>query len=290
MTRGIIVLGMHRSGTSLIANLVRRWGAYVGEGGLIAADAWNPMGYWEYEPLVRFNMQLLRAVESRTSIPPDDGQRDKLAALAAAGEYRRRGLELLDGACAAGRPWVWKDPRLSILLPFWQRLWEDVCHVVAVRHPAQVARSMHRREDYLPEDAALVLWQRYMTEILKHTARHRATIFVSYNRLLSDAGSQCRRLCAFLDGQTSGKSRRATSARAAEMAGAVEPALFQNHDAERDIEETAGQRELYRILLELASGQAVDVPDVTAPKLAAGWREYLLQSASQCVDFSDQRT
>lgn len=70
MSRGVLVLGMHRSGTSLTASLISAWGAYAGEHHLIPGDTWNPAGYWEYLPLVRLNMDLLNAVGARTMIPP----------------------------------------------------------------------------------------------------------------------------------------------------------------------------------------------------------------------------
>lgn len=45
----IIVLGVERSGTSVVAKMVHRWGAYAGPSEkLHKADAHAPRGYWEY--------------------------------------------------------------------------------------------------------------------------------------------------------------------------------------------------------------------------------------------------
>ena len=71
MKQGIIVLGMPRSGTSLVADPVYRWGAYAEpKQALLKADEWNPQGYWEYIPLKRLNDELLAAVRASERVPP----------------------------------------------------------------------------------------------------------------------------------------------------------------------------------------------------------------------------
>lgn len=48
----IIVLGAERSGTSVVAEMVHRWGAYAGPSEkLHKADAHAPREYWEFLPL-----------------------------------------------------------------------------------------------------------------------------------------------------------------------------------------------------------------------------------------------
>ena len=58
-TRPIFVLGIDRSGTSLLAEVVARWGAYAGEPESLAdPDDGNPRGYWEHMPMQELMMQL----------------------------------------------------------------------------------------------------------------------------------------------------------------------------------------------------------------------------------------
>jgi hypothetical protein len=191
MADGIIVLGMHRSGTSLAAELIYRWGAYGSED-LIQPSQWNPRGYWEYAPLIRFNDRLLHAVGSKWNVPPGDDGAVLLSRLARRGSYRDEGLRLLDRIRSGGRTWFWKDPRLSILLPFWRRLWGDVAYVVVVRDPIDIASSLRAR-DHLPVFASLLLWQRYMVDILRWIPPEQPRIFVDYDSLLDrGAARQCR--------------------------------------------------------------------------------------------------
>ena len=148
MSRGVLVLGMHRSGTSLTASLISAWGAYAGEHHLIPGDTWNPAGYWEYLPLVRLNMDLLNAVGARTMIPPSDSESEQLAGLAASKLFRQRALALVEEMHSTQQPWFWKDPRMSILLPFWQPLLGETVYVIVVRPPRKY-RSLFSKERWI---------------------------------------------------------------------------------------------------------------------------------------------
>ena len=63
--RPIFVLGVDRSGTSMVSELVHRWGAYAGDMSLHGeANEGNPRGYWEYQPM----QELLGDVSSSTAL------------------------------------------------------------------------------------------------------------------------------------------------------------------------------------------------------------------------------
>jgi len=278
---GIIVLGMHRSGTSVVAELLQRWGAYGKEEALIQGDIWNENGYWEYGPLVDFNEELLRAVSSSWHTPPADSDRPLLTALAQDAGYRGRALRLLEDMQAGGRPWFWKDPRLPVLLPFWKRVWGDVVFVVPVRDPVDIALSLQRR-DRFSVSRSLLVWQRYMSEILLDQDAPGAALFLSYDKLLADAIGECARLCRFLEErlaiQTPDPAQRAQA-----MAEAVVPELRRNRTpigfAQSPIA-TPAQKALYGMLEGLASGSPVELAATAGPE--PHWREHLLaENAAQ---------
>lgn len=61
MRRIFIIVGMHRSGTSLTAQLCQCMGAYLGEEhDLIAAASENPDGHFENLQIVQINNEILR--------------------------------------------------------------------------------------------------------------------------------------------------------------------------------------------------------------------------------------
>jgi hypothetical protein len=271
MADGIIVLGMHRSGTSLAAELVHRWGAYGSEGDLLQPSQWNPRGYWEYAPLVRFNDQLLQAVGSKWNVPPAEDCAPLLSRLARRGSYREEGLQLVERMRSARRTWFWKDPRLSILLPFWRHIWGKVAYVVVVRDPADIALSLLAR-DHLPVSASLLLWQRYMVDILRWIPPARSRIFVSYDALLDRGPAECARLSKFLG--ASGSQTLQT------MQGSLDPALRRHqHKASSSnrIPIAESQRNLFNTLRGLVKRKRLIAnSDLSAYSPHPAWREYLI--------------
>src|SRR5256714_7974765 len=113
----VLVLGMHRSGTSATARLVSLLGLPIGkEDDLKPRSEANPTGYWESNSLTAFNDRLLRFLGGSWAAPPTLPLGWE-SALRLAG-HRRLGGTLF--RCVHDREgWVWKDPRTSVTLPFW---------------------------------------------------------------------------------------------------------------------------------------------------------------------------
>jgi hypothetical protein len=150
---------MHRSGTSATTRVVNLAGVPLAQhGDLWLGQRGNETGYWESSSLTRFNEKLLRVAGGSWWRPPDE---TSIASLA-----ERQGL--LDGAASlfnrlhAEPAWVWKDPRVCLLLPFWRRvLPESLRAVLVLRHPFEVATSLAAR-DSLPWAWSLALWETYI--------------------------------------------------------------------------------------------------------------------------------
>lgn len=195
----IIVSGIYRSGTSLITALIHRWGAYAGYESDIFQDEY---GYMEHFALQKLNDELL-GNNSRVPTPVDD-----LMNKAQDPILRERALKILDamdremkenGAAA----WVWKDPRLPLVLPFWSNIWGDVIYVIPVRHPVETILSAAKMEGLEPKDvplsAGFVYWQFCMLNVLAFTNPSRRKIFIAYDQLLRNPARECGRLCDFLN-------------------------------------------------------------------------------------------
>src|SRR4051812_19877514 len=117
MNRLVVVLGMHRSGTSAMAGSLRALGVEVGQD-LLPADAHNPRGYWEDRDLFEVNEELLTAIGQRwDSVTPttDEDLRGPAAAVSGA-----RAETMLARKLASGGRYGLKDPRMCRLLGFWQ--------------------------------------------------------------------------------------------------------------------------------------------------------------------------
>lgn len=275
MSKGIIVLGMHRSGTSLFANLVHRCGAYAGdESLLLQADAENPAGYFEYRPLVNFNETLLAGVTAKWLAPPLNQDAFILEKLAEEPKYKEKALELIEAMEAGGDLWFWKDPRLAILLPFWKRIWRDVIYVIPVRNPLDTALSLRKR-DAFPISASLLLWQRYMMSILTHTEDSAEKIFVGYEEVINDRLEQCKRLLLFIRND-SGDDETLKS-KVDTVAEGVRPELRRNRSEASFFElpqATQAQKSLYRFL-KLKLDNPAETFNAAEFVEYTGWREYL---------------
>jgi hypothetical protein len=184
----LVVLGMHRSGTSLLTNILVKMGCYPGpEVG--PADRWNAGGYWEHPGVLALDMDLFKALGARWY---DVGQIDPDRLEAA----ERRGLEdraveilrELDGH----RPWVIKDPRLCVLFTFWRPLLQRPIALLIHRDPVSIARSLRAR-DGLPLLFGIALWEHHVRAALAATVGL-PRILVSHRELTADPSKAVVRL------------------------------------------------------------------------------------------------
>ena len=104
----------------------------------------------------------------------------------AAAEYRQRVLEILRRDFGNSRMFVLKDPRISLLIPFWidclKEFGADPVFIISVRDPLEVAGSLAKRNQFLPQKSML-LWLRYMLDAQRSTTGMRRC-HVAYEDLL----------------------------------------------------------------------------------------------------------
>jgi hypothetical protein len=89
-----------------------------------------------------------------------------------------------------------KDPRVSVLLPFWRTVLSeleiDARCVIPVRHPLAVAGSLSKRNGF-PTEKSVLLWTSYMLAAEAYT-RDLPRAFVSYDGLLADWRAEVARI------------------------------------------------------------------------------------------------
>ena len=195
-SRVIVVLGMHRGGTSAATRALECLGVQLGDQLLAPSPTENPLGFYEDAPLLALSDRVLDLLglswDSSRLVDAAEWRRPELAALELeAAESIRSRFE--------GRPiWGFKNPRTARLLPFWQRVFARVgredAYVVVVRNPLSVARSLYARNRFAPTKSHL-LWLLHMTEAVVHT-RGRARVCVDYDRLLADPTRELERIAS----------------------------------------------------------------------------------------------
>lgn len=181
----ILVLGMHRSGTSATAGALELCGVALGSE-LLAPGADNPKGYFEHERAVDIDERLLAALGSGWADArplPTDWQ-DGSAARHAIAE-----IDALLAADFADTPlFALKDPRMCRLLPAWLSALRDrgvrVVALFVARDPVEVAASIEARNSWAPPLGEL-LWLRYTCDAEAAT-RGIARTAIAYDALLAD--------------------------------------------------------------------------------------------------------
>lgn len=197
--RLLCVLGMHRSGTSVVAQLLHRLGARVGPQLLAAMEGVNDDGFWEDSRVVEFDERLLAACGLRwyDSAAPDLATADPQVIAAVAREardyFRQHYSDEPDTRIGAwpAAPWVVKDPRQCRLLPFWLDTWNqsgfETVFVHVLRHPYAVAKSLQRR-DRMPLEYGVLLWLVYTLEAFTHAAAAEAHTWASVSHSARQPG------------------------------------------------------------------------------------------------------
>jgi hypothetical protein len=187
----IIVLGMHRSGTSATARLINLMGASVGHPDLLGRPAQdNAKGFWERSDVRDLDDRLLASRQASWDDPIGAG-----GPLAPSPQDLETLHSLIFGL-DANRPWVIKDPRLCLTLPIWRGLLEAPVCVFPLRHPEEVARSLHARNG-LPMVLSLALWEHYTLEAIA-AAHGLPTVWVDYAQLVVEPARVATRMHADL--------------------------------------------------------------------------------------------
>ena len=195
MSLPILVAGSHRSGTSAIGRVIASLGIDTGPADrLIKATASNPRGHFEVRELTTFNDNLLASLGGHWLAPPRIRPNDlrKLAR----GPLGDLGREALDRQFGES-DWFWKDPRLSLLLPFWRSVMEGLGGVVVgVRHPSAVARSLHTR-DGIPESHGRWLFATHLARLARDLVET-PSLVIDFDRLLTEPETVVNSVAEFL--------------------------------------------------------------------------------------------
>jgi hypothetical protein len=215
---GVFVLGMHRSGTSVMAGVLDRLGLDGGpRESMVMADQFNSDGYWEQQPLVAMHDRLLYRLGGFASAPPARASQPELVRrLPDAPEQINRFVDTM-----FHRSWFVKDPRHCLLLPLWtEALGSDDLAIVVLRSPDAVVRSLHHRNGY-SRPLALGLWERYMIDLLS-TLNGRPALVVRYEELIRRPLSVVEQVAEVLTNHT-GSPQDQAIAHAADLVRARSP-------------------------------------------------------------------
>ena len=183
--RAILVLGMHRSGTSALTRVLGLCGAAL-PGRILGPTPANIKGFWEPPEIVAIHDELLAALSSDWD-DPSEFPLDWLNSPSAAA-FKKRLRSTFSDIFGDQDLVVLKDPRICRFVPLWISILKSLAitpvFVIAVRNPLEVAASLKAR-DRMPEAKALLLWLRHFLEAERYT-RKSTRCFISYEEMLRD--------------------------------------------------------------------------------------------------------
>jgi hypothetical protein len=195
--QALVVLGMHRSGTSALAGVLAKLGATPPRT-LMPADRENPRGYWESDVIYRIHTRLLVALDSEWDSPAPLPASWWLGPTAE--RFEDELVDAVGDEFGMAPFFVLKDPRMCRLLPLWTRVFGRIGarpgYVLLTRNPIEVADSLRAR-DGLTRETSLLLWLRYLLEAELGTQGARRT-FLTFATLLEDWPEAVRKIAADL--------------------------------------------------------------------------------------------
>ena len=184
--RCLVVLGMHRSGTSLLAGILQKLGVDFGRSLLLAKED-NQSGFFEYKAAVGFDEDILsQAGGSWHALIP---HRRLEKAYKAARRARKHLTQVLREDFGSSPLWGLKDPRLCRVLPVWRKMFgaleTEPLPVIVLRHPLESAASLRRRNGFTLRQGCL-LWLDYCLAAEAATRHDPARVLLTYQGLLAD--------------------------------------------------------------------------------------------------------
>jgi len=201
--KAVIVLGMHRSGTSVITAGLQVLGVSLGNS-FFEAEIDNLKGNFENKEVVLFNEKLLSLL---------DASWDNLAfgepvdySKSIFDDYKREAVEILKSQFYDEPIWGLKDPRMCLLLPFWQQVIHDndfgeIFYIHILRNPVEVVRSQGVRHKNDPdkyifgsdERQTLMLWLSYNYQALRNIDNDK-NVLITFDNYMSNPQNELIRI------------------------------------------------------------------------------------------------
>jgi hypothetical protein len=181
----VVVLGMHRSGTSAYTRVFGLLGADLPKI-LLPDNPTNPTGHWESNTLMTIHEEILSSGGSSwddwRAFNPDWFNSPRAAS------FKTQILNVLRNDFANSQLFLIKDPRICRLWPLWRDVLTEFgakpLIVLPVRNPLEVAASLKQRDNIIPAKAHL-LWLRHVLDAEMAT-RGLPRVVTAYESLLDD--------------------------------------------------------------------------------------------------------
>ncbi|GJD62338.1 sulfotransferase family protein [Methylobacterium frigidaeris] len=183
--RAIVVVGMHRSGTSALSGALGIFGGCLPKS-LPPPNESNKKGFFESTKILEFHHRLLHSVGTTwfdwSKIPTAWYE------TAECEQFRHELKDIIAAEFDSSGAMIIKDPRICRIVPFWASVLDDLCiqtdYILPFRNPIEVARSLRTR-NRINMYQSYLLWLRHLLDAEYHTRGSRRLV-VDYSDLVRD--------------------------------------------------------------------------------------------------------
>lgn len=202
----ILVLGMHRTGTSAITNLISSLDYDAGDN-LMPADSDNKKGYWEDLDIYNLNNEILSFLfltwEKREAL---NYRKINILGDIVWEKFSNRAKSIVNKKLNLSDKIIIKDPRFSILLPFWKIIFKQLHvntkYVISLRNPFDVAQSLKKRNGF-PIEKSIQLWSYYYNCCI--TDIPNSSLVLNFEELSNDDEGIKKKIIKFIGGDSDQK-------------------------------------------------------------------------------------
>lgn len=188
----IVILGMHRSGTSMVAGILQQLGANIGNE-LMEASIYNPFGHFENKQFVDINNKILAISGGDWLSPPPPEN-----ILQQNTHFSNEIVDLINRNKSDF--WGWKDPRTTLTIDLFLPYLENPYFIVCYRNDIDIATSLHER-DGLEIEKSLKLIELYNKRIdsffKKHSSLKKLDLF--YENIIKNPRVEIEKIIRFLE-------------------------------------------------------------------------------------------
>lgn len=191
----VLVVGMHRSGTSVVSGMLSKIGVDFGSN-LLGATYANPAGHYEDKELIRINEDLLIASGGSWDAPPSD---DNIRKAFSDRKDRIKKYLKNESRSKSGEYYGIKEPRVSLMIPMYADVLCDVKIIYVTRDEREVANSINKRNK-IGLSYAVNLCRYYNREIEKGLIESGESCFeIDYGDLMRDSSRVVEEVLSFLE-------------------------------------------------------------------------------------------
>jgi len=189
----VVVLGMHRSGTSLIAGMLEKLGVNMGER-QVGVHWSNPLGHFENIDFVKMDDKILEKVGGSWDNPPDISEILKL-------KHDKELMAEIESVVRKNEDtiWGWKVPTTSLTIELYLPFLTNPYFIVCYRNPEAIAKSLKKRDD-MDREKALWLTEIYVKSIKEFFKRHPELKYmeIQYEKVIENPKDAIQKLIEFL--------------------------------------------------------------------------------------------